>query len=100
MVFLGNQENPYCYMNRMDAFLSTSRYEGQGMNIMEAMAIGLPLFCSKNLEENIPGLQGYEDMSAALAEAQKREKVPDDLSAYNGAVLYELEALVEAAAEK
>ena len=30
---LGNQTNPFCYMQQMDAFVSTSRYEGQGMNI-------------------------------------------------------------------
>ena len=85
--FLGNQPNPFRYMARMDAFLSTSRYEGQPLNIMEAMAVGLPLYCSKNLEKYTEGLQGIEDLAAALAAARKTEKCPDDLAAYNGEIL-------------
>ncbi len=85
--FLGNQPNPFRYMARMDAFLSTSRYEGQPLNIMEAMAVGLPLYCSKNLEKYTEGLQGIEDLVAALTAARKTEKRPDDLAAYNGEIL-------------
>ena len=85
--FLGNQPNPFRYMARMDAFLSTSRYEGQPLNIMEAMAVGLPLYCSKNLEKYTEGLQGIQDLAAALAAARKTEKRPDDLAAYNGEIL-------------
>ncbi len=87
VTFLGNQPNPFRYMARMDAFLSTSRYEGQPLNIMEAMAVGLPLYCSKNLEKYTEGLQGIEDLAAALAAARKTEKCPDDLAAYNGEIL-------------
>ncbi len=85
--FLGNQPNPFRYMARMDAFLSTSRYEGQPLNIMEAMAVGLPLYCAKNLEQYTEGLRGYEDLVPALVAAQKTEKHPDDLAAYNGEIL-------------
>lgn len=85
--FLGNQPNPFRYMARMDAFLSTSRYEGQPLNIMEAMAVGLPLYCSKNLEKYTEGLQGIQDLAAALAAARKTGKRPDDLAAYNGEIL-------------
>ena len=94
--FLGNQPNPYSYMSRMDAFLSTSRYEGQPLNIMEAMAVGLPLYCAKNLEQYTEGLQGIEDLPAALAAAQKAEKHPDDLAAYNAEILQRLAALADA----
>jgi len=92
--FLGNQSNPYSFMQQMDAFLSTSRYEGQPLNIMEAMVIGLPLYCSKNLEQYTEGLQGREDLVQALSQAQKEEKQPDDLCAYNGKIL---ESIVELA---
>lgn len=91
--FLGGKTNPYCYMNLMDALLSTSRYEGQPLNIMEAMAIGLPLYCTKNLEAYTEGLRGYENIAEAIAEAKKEEKHPDDLKAYNNKILesfYEL----------
>lgn len=91
--FLGNQPNPYCYMARMDAFLSTSRYEGQPLNIMEAMVVGLPLYCSKNLEQYTEGLVGREDLVRALAEAKREEKHPDDLEAYNRKILQTLERL-------
>lgn len=85
--FLGNQPNPYRYMARMDAFLSTSRYEGQPLNIMEAMAVGLPLYCAKNLEQYSEGLRGYEDLVPALIGAEKTGKHPDDLKQYNGEIL-------------
>ena len=91
--FLGNQANPYAYMSKMDAFLSTSRYEGQPLNIMEAMAVGLPLYCAKNLEKYTEGLQGCEDLVGAIAAAQKEDRHPDDLAAYNTRILQELEAL-------
>ena len=91
--FLGNQANPYGIMARMDAFLSTSRYEGQPLNIMEAMAIGLPLYCSKNLEQYTEGLTGREDLVRALSEAQREEKRPDDLAAYNASILRRMEEL-------
>lgn len=87
VTFLGNQPNPFRYMARMDAFLSTSRYEGQPLNIMEAMAVGLPLYCAKNLEKYTEGLTGYEDLVPALVSARKTEKRPDDLAAYNGEIL-------------
>jgi glycosyltransferase involved in cell wall biosynthesis len=95
VTFLGNQPNPFRYMARMDAFLSTSRYEGQPLNIMEAMAVGLPLYCAKNLEKYTEGLQGIEDLAAALAAARKTEKHPDDLAAYNGEILARIEKLAE-----
>ncbi|MBQ6272700.1 MAG: glycosyltransferase [Oscillospiraceae bacterium] len=95
VTFLGNQPNPFRYMARMDAFLSTSRYEGQPLNIMEAMAVGLPLYCSKNLEKYTEGLRGIEDLPAALAAARKTEKHPDDLAAYNGEILARIEKLAE-----
>ena len=85
--FLGNKTNPFCYMNLMDAFISTSRYEGQPLNIMEAMAVGLPLYCTKNLEAYTEGLEGVDDISAALISAKKEEKHPDSLRSYNEAIL-------------
>lgn len=87
VTLLGNQSNPFCYMDKMDGFVLTSRYEGQGMVIWEAKALGLPLYISKNLEAYNPGITGYEDLARALAAAEKPEKkVYDDLSDYNGGI--------------
>ena len=93
VTFLGNRQNPYGCMKLMDAFVSTSRYEGQPLNIMEAMAVGLPLYCSKNLESYTEGLKGYSDMVSALINAKKEEKHPDDLAEYNTAILKSIYAL-------
>lgn len=91
--FLGGRPNPFCYMARMDGFVSTSRYEGQPLNLMEARAVGLPLYCSKNLEKYTEGLRGFEDLASALISAKKQEKQPDDLAAYNRKILESLAAL-------
>ena len=92
---LGNQQNPFSYMDMMDAFISTSRYEGQPLNIMEAMAVGLPLYCTKNLEKYCPALTGYEDITSAIVNAKKEEKKPDDLMDYNSTILRQIAELCE-----
>ena len=93
--FLGHRENPYSIMARMDAFISTSRYEGQPLNIMEAMVVGLPLYCSKNLEKYTEGLSGMENMSEALLKAGKEAKKPDELIEYNKRILDNIAKLTE-----
>lgn len=94
---LGRKENPFCYMNRMDAFISTSRYEGQPLNIMEAMVIGLPLYCTKNLESYTEGLVGREDIVQALVDSVKEDKKPDSLEAYNKRILDNIAKLAQVA---
>ena len=93
--FLGNKTNPYCYMALMDALVSTSRYEGQPLNIMEAMAVGLPLYCTKNLEAYTEGLRGCEDIADALINAKKEPKHPDGLEEYNRRILESIYQLAE-----
>ena len=91
--FLGARKNPYAILHAMDAFISTSRYEGQGMNILEAEAIGLPVYCPKHLEKYCEGFTGYDDLLPAILAAKKTEKKPDDLQEYNKRILravYEL----------
>lgn len=95
VTLLGNQQNPFCYMKHMDAFISTSRYEGQPLNIMEAMAVGLPLYCTKNLEKYAAGLKGYEDITKAIISAKKEDKKPDDLKRYNNEILEQISKLVK-----
>ena len=96
VTLLGNQPNPFPYMDRMDGFVLTSRYEGQGMVIWEAKALGLPLYISQNLEAYNPGITGYADIPAALLKAQKpKSKAYDDLSAYNNAISESLRKLLE-----
>lgn len=86
VTMLGNQANPFPYLDKMDGFVLTSRYEGQGIVIWEAKTLGLELFISKNLEAYNPGISGYDDIPAALIGAHRREKHYDDLSEYNAAI--------------
>ena len=95
VTLLGNQPNPFCYMDKMDGFVLTSRYEGQGMVIREAQALGLPLYISKNLEPYNPGISGCADIVEALSNAQKpAQKHYDDLADYNAAITRDLNRLL------
>ena len=95
VTMLGNQPNPFPYLDQMDGFALTSRYEGQGIVIWEAKTLGLELFISKNLEAYNPGIEGRDDIVAALCAAQRREKVYDDLSAYNAEISQALNRVLE-----
>lgn len=93
VTFLGSKENPYSYMNLMDAFISTSRYEGQPLNIKEAEVIGLPIYCTKNLELYSDGLIGKEDIVSAIISAKKYIKSPDNLEEYNKRIINSYKSL-------
>ena len=96
IIFLGDRSNPYAILARMDAFLSTSRYEGQPLNLEEARAIGLPLYCTKNLEQYSEDLTGFEreELLHAIVAAKKQPKHPDDLTDYNREILEKIYALI------
>lgn len=95
VTLLGNQENPFPYLKKMDAFTLTSRYEGQGLVIWEAKAVGLPLYIARNLEPYNPGIEGTDDLPAAFASAQRQSLVPDDLAAYNADISRALREVLE-----
>ncbi len=99
VTFLGQKKNPFVYMDKMDAFVSTSRYEGQPLNVMEATALGLPLYCTKNLEIYSEGLKGFDDLVEAMAGAERTEKKRDDLEAYNAEIIRRVKQLAETPAE-
>ena len=96
VTFLGQKKNPFVYMDKMDAFVSTSRYEGQPLNIMEARALGLPLYCTKNLEIYSEGLKGCEDIVSAMQGAKRVKKERDDLHVYNTEIINRVRALADA----
>ena len=87
VTFLGAKENPYSYMKMMDAFISTSRYEGQPLNIKEAEVIGLPIYCTKNLEPYSDGLIGKEDIASSIVSATKQSKTLNCLEEYNKKII-------------
>lgn len=95
LTLLGNQPNPFPYLKKMDAFALTSRYEGQGMVIWEAKAVGLPLYIADNLGKYNPGIACCGDVVKALSSAQRTEKTPDDLADYNRAIDESLYSIFE-----
>ena len=90
---LGRKDNPYSYMNKCDALLSTSRYEGQGINIMEAKALGLQIIIPKHLEKYVEGISATDDLVSALVSLEKMDKIPDNLSEYNTKTLAMIEKM-------
>lgn len=80
---LGYQPNPFPYLKKMDAMVLNSRYEGQGMVLWEAKALGLPVLMPKRLEPYNDGLTGEDDLAEAFLRAEKTQKQPDALQWYN-----------------
>jgi len=95
VTLLGNQPNPFPYLDKMDGFVLTSRYEGQGLVLWEAKTLGLELFMAEHLAKYNPGLTGTADMEAALIAARRREKLRDDLREYNEAITKSLNRVLE-----
>ncbi len=83
VTLLGSKVNPFPYLAQMDGFAFTSRYEGQGMVVLEAKALGLQLFIEKHLEKYNPGIEGCDNIVEAICAASRKEKKPDKLHSYN-----------------
>ncbi len=90
---LGGKQNPYPYMSLMDALLLTSHYEGQGMVLLEAKALGLELYLPKRLERYVDNIVGQDDIVASLKNATKKKKIKDNLKKYNKEIVKHLDEL-------
>ena len=96
VTLLGNQNNPFKYLKEMDGFVLTSRYEGQGMVIIEAMCLGLDIFICKHLEKYNENITGYENIVEAITKATKKEvKKINNLEEYNNNITKKIEELLE-----
>ena len=94
-IFLGEKTDPFPYMACCDALALTSRYEGQGMVLLEAKALGLDLIFPRPLEKYTPGLVGTDDVAEALAKQRKKPvKTRDDLESYNESAIRAFEELI------
>lgn len=89
--FVGASSNPYAYMAQADCLVLASRYEGQGMVLWEALAVGIPVLFPRHLEQYNPGLSGVDDMEMALTTFSKREKKPCDLISYHEEIQRKME---------
>lgn len=96
VTFLGNQKNPFKYMKNMDLFYLSSRYEGQGMVILEAMSVGLDILIPKHLEKYCKDATGTDDIIGYLKKYKKsKEKKFNDLDIYNKNIIKEIEKLFD-----
>ena len=43
---LGRKDNPFMYLKKSDCFVFSSKHEGQGLAILEAMILELPVICT------------------------------------------------------
>ena len=83
--FLGFVENPYIYLRKSDLFVLSSRYEGFGNVIVEALAVGLPV-----VSTNCPG--GPKEI---LDNGKYGKLVPiKDINAMAKAIIYTLQERV------
>jgi glycosyltransferase involved in cell wall biosynthesis len=71
----GFQRNPWKYIARADVFALTSRYEGFGNVLIEAMACGVPVVVTSSpgpleiVRDNVDGVIVPEHTAAAVADA-------------------------------
>lgn len=94
VTFVGNQKNPFKYLKQMNLFYLSSRYEGQGMVILEAMAVGLDILIPKHLEKYCPKVKGTNDIIGYLKKYQKNgRKKFNSLQEYNENITNELEKI-------
>ena len=92
--FLGRKTSPFPYLNKMDGFVLTSRYEGQGMVVLEAKTLGLDIFVSKHLEKYLAGIKGVDGIEESLIRAKRHSKNIDYLVEYNMEILHKWNILL------
>ena len=80
----GFLSNPYPTLNEMDAFILLSRYEGQGMVFLEALALGLDVIMPKHLEKYVDNeISGSEDIKSSILNLKKHKHKFNGLEKYN-----------------
>ena len=75
VIWLGRKDNVIQYLKQFDVFILTSKYEGFGLVLLEAMQAQVPVIASRNsaipevLGEDFPGLVGTGDADAFASAA-------------------------------
>ncbi len=105
VIFVGKMENPFRLLRKCDCFVMSSRYEGQGIVLLEALVLGIPC-----ISVDIPGPRSilepqflYEDSEQGLVRGMldfiegRVSKQPFDPHAYNSRSKKKLELLLSAA---
>lgn len=92
---LGSRKNPYSILKLMDGFILTSRYEGQGIVLLEAKCLGLDIFIPKRLEKYNENIKGTNNLVEEVVNATKKEKKVDKLTKYNDDIIKKIEKILE-----
>lgn len=95
IILLGALKNVFSVLKLMDGFILTSRYEGQGMVILEAKAVGLKIFIPKHLEKYNENIFGYKNLLKEIEKAKRAPKAFNALKSYNEKILKEFDRIVE-----
>ena len=75
ILFLGNRDDVYRLYQAMDIFVFPSHYEGLGMVVIEAQAVGLPCLVSDVVPEEAKVLDGTAFLTLKRTPEQWAEKV-------------------------
>ena len=70
VTFLGRSDKIYDFMSSLDVFILTSKYEGFGMVLLEAMDAGIPVVASRN--SAIPEVLG-DDFQGLCTTGESKE---------------------------
>jgi glycosyltransferase involved in cell wall biosynthesis len=96
ITFLGSKSNPFKYERLMDGFVLESRYEGQGIVILEAKVLGLDLIIPDRLKDYIEDVPFTNDVcKTILSLKKKKEKEIDMLEKYNKNIIKKINMLFD-----
>lgn len=93
IIMLGSLKNVFSVLRLMDGFILTSRYEGQGMVILEAKSVGLKIFIPKHLEKYNENIYGHRNLLKEIEKAKRAPKSFDALKSYNENILKEFDKI-------
>lgn len=93
VTILGYKKNPFNIMNMMDAFILTSRYEGQGMVFKEAECLGLDIILPSNLSKYVDGIKPSSNIHKDILKLKKHKNKYNDLKEYNESIITEFNKL-------
>ncbi|MCD3218765.1 CDP-glycerol glycerophosphotransferase family protein [Mammaliicoccus sciuri] len=74
---LGFIENPFMFVNKCDCFILSSNYEGQGMVVMEAQVLGLPV-----IGTNVAGINSIINENNGLLVEKNVEAIASGMIQY------------------
>ncbi|UXR78202.1 MULTISPECIES: glycosyltransferase [unclassified Staphylococcus] len=74
---LGFIENPFIFINKCDCFVLPSNYEGQGMVVLEAQVLGIPV-----IGTNVPGINSIINEKNGLLIEKNVESIADGMNQF------------------